>query len=213
MYPVLGLQVVIKAEAPIVEDNVVGYGQRKALFRRARCRYKYSRRCVIEKAFDRAHDPAKRRGLIWHTQGSGKTFTMLKTSELLFKAPESDKPTILLLIDRNELLRAELTTPEETENPASSTVISASSAPFTIYMVQHGETLFSIAMKHYGSSDMVKEIMLWNQGWIRSSDELIAGMGLVLFPLDSEQKNKQIVEQYLQETTTKIQTRAKTSME
>ncbi len=51
----------------------------------------------------RAHDPAKRRGLVWHTQGSGKTFTMLKTAELLFKAPESDKPTILLLIDRNEL--------------------------------------------------------------------------------------------------------------
>ncbi len=35
--------------------------------------------------------------------GSGKTFTMLKTAELLFKVPESDKPTILLLIDRNEL--------------------------------------------------------------------------------------------------------------
>jgi len=28
---------------------------------------------------------------------------MLKIAELLFKAPESDKPTILLLIDRNEL--------------------------------------------------------------------------------------------------------------
>jgi len=28
---------------------------------------------------------------------------MLKTAELLFKAPESDKSTILLLIDRNEL--------------------------------------------------------------------------------------------------------------
>lgn len=58
---------------------------------------------AVEQAVARAHDPAKRRGLVWHTQGSGKTFTMLKTAELLFKAPESDKPTILLLIDRNEL--------------------------------------------------------------------------------------------------------------
>ena len=58
---------------------------------------------AVERAVQRAHDPFKRRGLVWHTQGSGKTFTMLKTAELLFKAPESDKPTILLLIDRNEL--------------------------------------------------------------------------------------------------------------
>ncbi len=58
---------------------------------------------AVEKAIARAHDPVKRRGLVWHTQGSGKTFTMIKTAELLFKAPQSDKPTILLLIDRNEL--------------------------------------------------------------------------------------------------------------
>jgi type I restriction enzyme R subunit len=28
---------------------------------------------------------------------------MIKTAELLFKAPQAEKPTILLLIDRNEL--------------------------------------------------------------------------------------------------------------
>ena len=44
-----------------------------------------------------------RRGLVWHTQGSGKTFTMIKAAELLFKAAEADKPTVLVLIDRNEL--------------------------------------------------------------------------------------------------------------
>ena len=47
--------------------------------------------------------PQRTRGLVWHTQGSGKTFTMIKAAELLFKAPEADKPTILLMIDRNEL--------------------------------------------------------------------------------------------------------------
>ncbi|MFC2062541.1 type I restriction endonuclease subunit R, partial [Chloroflexota bacterium] len=58
---------------------------------------------AVEKTVARAHDVTKQHGLVWHTQGSGKTFTMLKIAELLFKAPESDKPTILLLIDRNEL--------------------------------------------------------------------------------------------------------------
>jgi type I restriction enzyme R subunit len=58
---------------------------------------------AVELAIQRAHHSTKRRGLVWHTQGSGKTFTMIKTAERLFKAPESDKPTLLLLIDRNEL--------------------------------------------------------------------------------------------------------------
>ena len=35
--------------------------------------------------------------------GSGKTFTMIKIAEMLFKAPQEEKPTILMLIDRNEL--------------------------------------------------------------------------------------------------------------
>ncbi len=55
------------------------------------------------KVIARCHDATKTRGLIWHTQGSGKTFTMIKSAEMLFKAPESEKPTILLVIDRNEL--------------------------------------------------------------------------------------------------------------
>ena len=42
---------------------------------------------AVELAIQRDHDPVKRRGLVWHTQGSGKTFTMLKTAELLFKVP------------------------------------------------------------------------------------------------------------------------------
>lgn len=58
---------------------------------------------AVELVVERAHHPANRRGLVWHTQGSGKTFTMIKVAEMLFKAPESDKPTILMLIDRNEL--------------------------------------------------------------------------------------------------------------
>lgn len=58
---------------------------------------------AVDKVVQRALDPKLTRGLIWHTQGSGKTYTMIKVAELLFKAPEADKPTILMMIDRNEL--------------------------------------------------------------------------------------------------------------
>jgi type I restriction enzyme R subunit len=58
---------------------------------------------AIERVVERALDATSTRGLIWHTQGSGKTYTMLKAAELLFKANEAQKPTILVMIDRNEL--------------------------------------------------------------------------------------------------------------
>ena len=58
---------------------------------------------AVEQVVSRALDPGRTRGLVWHTQGSGKTFTMIKAAEMLFRAPAADKPTVLLMIDRNEL--------------------------------------------------------------------------------------------------------------
>ena len=58
---------------------------------------------AVEASVERALAPDRTRGLVWHTQGSGKTFTMIKAAELLFRAPRADKPTVLLMIDRNEL--------------------------------------------------------------------------------------------------------------
>ncbi|MBK1618733.1 restriction endonuclease subunit R [Lamprobacter modestohalophilus] len=58
---------------------------------------------AVDATVGRALDPIRTRGLIWHTQGSGKTFTMIKAAERLFRAPEADKPSVLLMIDRNEL--------------------------------------------------------------------------------------------------------------
>jgi type I restriction enzyme R subunit len=59
---------------------------------------------AVEKVINRVYDPAKRRGLIWHTQGSGKTYTMITVaSKLLREVRGEEKPTVLMLIDRNEL--------------------------------------------------------------------------------------------------------------
>jgi len=58
---------------------------------------------AVEKVIDRAKDKAKRTGLIWHTQGSGKTFTMIVAAEKILKEPLFEKPTVIMLVDRNEL--------------------------------------------------------------------------------------------------------------
>jgi type I restriction enzyme R subunit len=58
---------------------------------------------AVDRTVARCLDPVRTRGLVWHTQGSGKTHTLMKSAELLFRAPEAEKPTVLLMIDRNEL--------------------------------------------------------------------------------------------------------------
>ena len=58
---------------------------------------------AVERVLMRAHDPDKRRGLIWHTQGSGKTYTMITVAKQLIEEPALKHPTVLMLVDRNEL--------------------------------------------------------------------------------------------------------------
>jgi len=58
---------------------------------------------AVEKVVERALDPVKKRGLVWHTQGSGKTFTMITAARLLLENRAFEKPTVLMLVDRNEL--------------------------------------------------------------------------------------------------------------
>lgn len=58
---------------------------------------------ALEAVLERALKEEATKGLVWHTQGSGKTFTMIKTAELLFRSKEGDKPTVIMMLDRNEL--------------------------------------------------------------------------------------------------------------
>lgn len=57
---------------------------------------------AVERVLHRAR-AASRRGLVWHTQGSGKTYTMLTAARMLLESPDLQNPTVLLLVDRNEL--------------------------------------------------------------------------------------------------------------
>ena len=58
---------------------------------------------ALEAVLNRTVNEEITKGLIWHTQGSGKTFTMIKTAELLFKSKKGEKPTVIMMLDRNEL--------------------------------------------------------------------------------------------------------------
>jgi len=59
---------------------------------------------TARKVVARCADAAKKTGLVWHTQGSGKTFTMITAARLILERPDAfEKATVLLVIDRNEL--------------------------------------------------------------------------------------------------------------
>ncbi|MBA2224699.1 type I restriction endonuclease subunit R [Thermogemmata fonticola] len=58
---------------------------------------------ATEKVLARLQDPQKRRGLIWHTQGSGKTYTMITVAKALLEDSRFQNPTVLMIVDRNEL--------------------------------------------------------------------------------------------------------------
>lgn len=70
------------------------------------CRYQQFR--AVNKAVDRVAEGTKKKGLVWHTQGSGKSLTMvflalkLKT-HLTIDAPTLQNPNILVLTDRIDL--------------------------------------------------------------------------------------------------------------
>jgi type I restriction enzyme R subunit len=61
-------------------------------------------RVAIDKIIARCADPAKTRGLVWHTQGSGKTFTLLTSARLILEQKERfQNGTVILVVDRTEL--------------------------------------------------------------------------------------------------------------
>jgi len=61
-------------------------------------------RRAIDAIVARCADPEKTRGLVWHTQGSGKTFTLLTAAKLILDEKERfQNATVILVVDRTEL--------------------------------------------------------------------------------------------------------------
>ena len=61
-------------------------------------------RRAVDRIVERCAAPAKRRGLIWHTQGSGKTFTLLTAARLILERKDDfHRPTVVVVVDRTDL--------------------------------------------------------------------------------------------------------------
>lgn len=61
-------------------------------------------RRAIDAILERCADTTKTRGLIWHTQGSGKTFTLLTAArQILENKTRFENATVILVVDRTEL--------------------------------------------------------------------------------------------------------------
>jgi type I restriction enzyme R subunit len=61
-------------------------------------------RKAVDRIILRCADPEKNRGLIWHTQGSGKTFTLLTAARQILEDKERfESATVILVVDRTEL--------------------------------------------------------------------------------------------------------------
>lgn len=54
---------------------------------------------------ERARSGASRRGLVYHTQGSGKTLAMVFAAGKLLREPALANPTVILIADRVQLVR------------------------------------------------------------------------------------------------------------
>ena len=61
-------------------------------------------RRAATRVVERCAESKKRRGLVWHTQGSGKTFTLLTAARLLLQDRERfQAPTVIVVVDRIDL--------------------------------------------------------------------------------------------------------------
>lgn len=69
---------------------------------------RYQQYFAIHKMLERVHehDGSKRRGgIVWHTQGSGKSLTMVMFIRALIEDPEVENPRVLVVTDRKDLDR------------------------------------------------------------------------------------------------------------
>ena len=58
---------------------------------------------IVRRSLDLDREQEWRRGLVWHTQGSGKSLTILFAAKKLWHHPKLEQPTILVVIDRDQL--------------------------------------------------------------------------------------------------------------
>ncbi|UPM42058.1 type I restriction endonuclease subunit R [Halocatena salina] len=66
---------------------------------------RYMQYNTVNAILDRVRTGEHKRGLIWHTQGSGKSFTMLYAADNLLSGNAVDNPQVFLIVDTEKLER------------------------------------------------------------------------------------------------------------
>jgi len=78
-----------------IVKKIAGYHQFRAL--------RKARTCVLASLKPPSGEGDGRGGVVWHTQGSGKSLTMLMLAGALIREPHLANPTVVVVTDRNDL--------------------------------------------------------------------------------------------------------------
>lgn len=134
------------------------------------CRYQQFR--AVNKMVERVIEGKHRRGLIWHTQGSGKSLTMVFAALKLkhhrtISSPNLTNPNLLVLTDRKDLDRQISGTFIATGLPNPQSVTSIKELREKVASGIDGQTLLSTIFKFEGSKTRVAN----SERWIVMVDE------------------------------------------
>jgi type I restriction enzyme R subunit len=58
---------------------------------------------IVDRALGVDQPSGERRGIVWHTQGSGKSLTMIFAARKLWNHPTLHQPTLVIVVDREQL--------------------------------------------------------------------------------------------------------------
>lgn len=83
--------VLFEDDSKKIIKKIAGYHQFHAV--------KEATKCVIEASLNKT----RKGGVVWHTQGSGKSISMACFAGKLIKQPQMKNPTLLIVTDRNDL--------------------------------------------------------------------------------------------------------------
>jgi type I restriction enzyme R subunit len=87
-------------------ENFIDWTARKSGLTKRVAKYNqfWGVNAAVRQVIDASRPDGNRHGgVVWHTQGSGKSFEMLLTVNKLMRAPAMANPTIVILTDRNDL--------------------------------------------------------------------------------------------------------------
>ena len=127
------------------------------------CRYQQFR--AVNKIYERAYEGKKaRKGLIWHTQGSGKSLTMAYATLKLkahYTSTEAANPSILVLTDRVDLDDQISTTFVACGLPNPTQVTSLKDLREAVHNASEGQVLLSTIQKFEGSKTPIQNSGKW----------------------------------------------------